>query len=152
MLGCLLRGSVLQSRVQGVRVRSLVEDLQILDDQVDLVAEFLHLGIVDAGLLDDDGEDRVRVILRVNEDRFEVGQLDVDLNRIYNFVLGAFAACDGLGWLRLQILSGVNLVATICRCVNFLVDLLLEVDIDLLVSIRLLFSFSLARVLLDELE
>ena len=73
MLGCLLRGSVLQSRVQGVRVRSLVEDLQILDDQVDLVAEFLHLGIVDAGLLDDDGEDRVRVILRVDEDRFEVG-------------------------------------------------------------------------------
>ena len=51
----------------------MVEDLQILDDQVDLVAEFLHLGIVDAGLLDDDGEDRVRVILRVNEDRFEVG-------------------------------------------------------------------------------
>ena len=73
MLGCLLRGSVQQSRVQGVRVRSLVEDLQILYDQVDLVAKFLNLGIIDAGLLDYDGEDRVCVVLRVNEDRFEVG-------------------------------------------------------------------------------
>ena len=73
MLGRLLRGSVLQRWVQGVRVRSFVEDLQVLDDQVNLVAELLHLGVVDAGLLHNDGEDRVCIILRVDEDRFEVG-------------------------------------------------------------------------------